>query len=176
VKKILFSLLLACAAAGANASLIGDPVHFAQNYPTVGDEHAVADAVVGPGIEFAWYGIYSIDLSASAIDIVFGPVVFIDLPSGGNYHNGPIISGLNDSSGNPLRGFSGFSTDSLLSMSNIIFGKDFIGFNLEGIQFRQDQRLHVDLDFGVANAVPEPATLAMFALGLPGIAARRRKK
>ena len=172
--RLLTAALCASLSFAANATLIGDTVHIAQNYPVIGNEHFPTNAVVGGGVEFNWPNVYSVNVGASSIDILFGNVSFVDIPAGGNNHNGPIIGGLNDSSGNPLFGYGGFLTNSMFAAANIIFGNDYIGFNLDGMNFQAGQSIHVDLDFG--QAVPEPGTLALLGLGLFGIAARMRRR
>lgn len=174
IKRILSALLLAGAATAANATLVGDTVHIAQNYPTIGAEFYATNTVVGNNVEFVWPSVLSIDIGASAIDIFFRSIGFVDVPAGGINHNGPIIAGLNDSSGNSLLGFTDFATNSNFSSSNIIFGNDFIGFNLDGLSFSSGQYIHVDLNFGPQSAVSEPGSIALFGLGLLGLAASRR--
>lgn len=170
-KRLLSAVLLAGAAASANATLVGDTVHIAQNFPTVGAEFYPTNAVIGSGVEFNWPAVLTLDISAGAIDIQFQNIGFRDVPAGGINHNGPIVSGLNDSSGNPLLGFTGFSTNSAFQASNIIFGSDYIGFNLDNLFFRSGQFIHVDLNFAPQSAVPEPGSMALLGLGLLGLAA-----
>ena len=54
IKRALAALLLAGAAASANATLMGDPVHIAQNFPTIGAEFYPTNSVVGSDAEFNW--------------------------------------------------------------------------------------------------------------------------
>lgn len=177
MKKILLSLLLFCSFTSANASLLGDTVHIAQNYPVLGSEFFPVDAVVGAGNEFVWPGVVSIDVGASTIDIVFGSVSFVPIPSGPQDQNGPIISGLNDSSGAPLLGFQDFFTNTEFTADRIFFSNDTIGFNFGGLNFISGQTLHVALNFGNQQAdVPEPGMLAMLGIGLIGLISVRRRR
>lgn len=174
IKRVLSALVLAGVATAVNATLVGDTVQIAQNYPTIGAEFYSTGSVVGNNVEFVWPSVLSIDVGASAIDISFSNIGFVDVPAGGINHNGPIIAGLNDSSGNSLLGFTDFATNSGFSSSNIIFGSDYIGFNLDGLWFSSGQYIHVDLNFAPQSAVSEPASIALFGIALLGLAASRR--
>lgn len=176
LKKFVFAAMLSTVASVANASLIGDTVHIAQNYPTIGSEFYSTNAVVGAGTEFSWPMVLSIDVGANTVDITFENIGFVDIPSGGNNHNGPIISGLNDSMGNLLSGFSGFLTNTVFPSSNIIWGGDYIGFNFDGMRFSSGQSIHVDLNFGPQNNVPEPVSLSLLGVGLAALALARRQR
>lgn len=173
-KRVLATLMLAGAAASANATLVGDSVHIAQNFPTIGAEWYPTNAVVGSNVEFSWPAVLTLDIGAAAIDIRFANIGFQDVPAGGINHNGPIVWGLNDSLGGPLLGVSHFATNSAFSATNIIFGDDYIGFNLDNLSFASGQFIHVDLNFATPSAVAEPGSLALFGLGLLGLALSRR--
>ncbi|MCU7844085.1 MAG: PEP-CTERM sorting domain-containing protein [Candidatus Thiodiazotropha sp. (ex Monitilora ramsayi)] len=172
MKKVVF-LLICLFAASANATLIGDTVHIAQNYPVLGSEHYPTDVTIGAGLEFDW--VYDIDISADAIDIVLNGG-FVNVPDALPSFNGPVISGLDDSSGNPLIGFSNFSTtiSGFLASDIHIFDNNTIGFNLDGLS-GYNATLHVDLDFG-STSVPEPASIALLGLGLIGIGYSKKRK
>jgi len=167
-------MLLAGAAASANATLVGDSVHIAQNFPTIGAEWYPTNAVVGDTVEFSWPAVLTLDIDAAAIDIRFANIGFQNVPAGGLNHNGPIVRGLDDSLGGPLLGISNFATNSAFSAANIIFGADYIGFNLDNLSFTSGQFIHVDLNFAAPSAVAEPGSLALIGLGLLGLAFSRR--
>lgn len=173
-KRVLATLMLAGAAASANATLVGDSVHIAQNFPTIGAEWYPTNAVVGSNVEFSWPAVLTLDVGAAAIDIRFATIGFQDVPAGGINHNGPIVWGLNDSLGGPLVGISHFATNSAFSAANIMFGDDYIGFNLDNLSFTSGQFIHVDLDFAAPSAIAEPGSLALIGLGLLGLAFSRR--
>lgn len=178
MKKILALLTIAAACGSANATLIGDTVHIAQNYPVMGSEHFAMDAVVGTGVEFSPAGwVYTVDVGVKSVRIDFTNASFNPVAPGGQ--NGPVIRGLNDSSGQDLIGYSNFSTSVTgFTADRILFGTDYIAFNMASLSPGMQSFIQLDLDFAqvpVTNDVPEPAGLALFAAGL-GLLGLRRKQ
>ena len=176
MKKALCLATLLFASA-ANATLVGDTVHIAQTYNNLSSENFPVDAVVGSGIEFSW--IYTVDISDSSIeigfteDVSFGNVADT-LPS----FNGPVISGLDDSTNTELLSFENFYIDSLsgFSESNVfLLGNNSIGFNLDDLKFKLNDTISLDLVFA-GTSVPAPAPIALLGLGLLGFAAQRKKR
>lgn len=177
-KRIVAALLLASAPHFAHATLMGDTVHIAQNFPQLGTEFFPTNAVVSFGNEFVWSNVYNIDVGANTIRVTFGAPFFVDVPDGGNNHNGPVISDLDDSSGLLLSGFSNFATNTAFSPSNIVFGDDFIGFNFDNMHFVGGQYVDVTLNFTrqPQPQLPAPATLSLLALGALGIGATLQRR
>ncbi|MES2536760.1 MAG: PEP-CTERM sorting domain-containing protein [Pseudomonadota bacterium] len=177
MKKILFTLLLVCAATSVNASLVNTSVLVERNFPTLGSPIFSENLKVGSWTEFTVPERFTFDISDSAIEFTaLKSFYFFENPPGNGNFNGMTFSKFKDSSGNPLSGFSGFSTDSNFTASNLTAGADFIRFDFAGIRFSEGQKIHIDLDFSPAKAVPEPASLALFSFGVFAISARRRKR
>ena len=175
IRKALFlSAALLIFATNSFADLTGDTVHIAQNYPVLGSEFFPVNPVVGPGLEFNEGFVYTVNVGPSSIDVTFvSDGGFVDVPSPypPNW-NGPVVSGLNDSSGNPLTGFSNFSTTLPgFDASLIQFDATSIRFLFQNLSFATGQNVHVDLNFG-PGTVPEASSLAVWSImGLVGIAA-----
>jgi hypothetical protein len=110
--------------------------------------------------------------------------------------NGLIVSDLDDSSGNPLKGVTVETNMVGWDLSRLSFGADYVQFDWKGLTTNSDlyewngvdqvfdltksaTYFNATLDFGgTAAPVPEPETYAMMlaGLGLLGVVARRRKQ
>lgn len=166
-KRLLSSVCALLLSTSVNAGLVGDTVTLSEHFPQVGDIVESRTAVVGAGVEFEWPFIFDMDVGQSSIDIFFKSVSFADVPDEPPNFVGFFLSGLNDSSGNPLIGIENFSTDSGW-IPNIVLGSDSIGFNFDNAVF-SNNFVHLDLVFGPSSQVPEPATLGLLTAGMAGI-------
>jgi hypothetical protein len=171
MKGIGFLFVISISATSlANATLLGDTVHIAQNWPVLGEEYDAVNVMVGSGIDHAWpYDIITFDISDHAIDLTFGEIGFGGDEESPIEFNGPVISNLNDSSGYPLIGLANFTTNSDASFSRLVWGQDFVGFNFSGLSFSSGEWLHIDLSFGPSQSVPEPPAVLLLAAAMLGI-------
>lgn len=197
-------------AGAAHATLVGDTVtvgHYTPDLvtPMPGAVSPPSTFVVTDGsadlYTFYWsypFG-YRVNVEAGSIQVDFSyiigdgetatwsyPVITSCMPlvgcteSPGSF-NGLAVSGLDDSSGNPLQGVQVATNMAGWNASRLSYGDDYVRFDWQGLSFTRDTYLNATLDFGQATPpapVPEPGIYALLGLGLGllGWTGRRRKR
>jgi len=173
-RAIITGFVVSIFSGTTNAALIGDTVTLTGNtVQCVSDGFFAygcnpASTTIGGGIEFDIAGLapsyhWSLDIGANSL-------VFKDL-SPGNVNGGigkVYLTGFDS----VISGISNFATDAWFGIdaSDITFTSNSITIDATNSGWMPDQQLSFDI-----TAIPEPATLTLAALGLAGIAARRRK-
>lgn len=180
IKTLLAVTILTTLSLTANASLIGDTITITHNG---GFGFATDNVVVGAGAEiqmgdgsdlatniFTFMG-DALDVSDSSILISIGAsfnlanelLTFSDLDWVGM-------------TGSITGATLAFSNIPEITQSDISFGADFVSVQLGGMSgFTDPQGRTFQIDIEAAH-VPEPATLALFGLGLAGLGIARRKQ
>jgi hypothetical protein len=164
-----------CVASIANAGLLGSTVNMAAYYPnstTVFKDPG--NAVVSGGVEFA-AGSYigystSWEINISDTQLIITDTGSVGFPFGTALFNGWILKIINGPSiaSAVVDGISGFSPFAIS-----VVGGDLL-LNYQGVNGTAGSSSVIN--FQTASAVPEPATLAIFGLGLAGLGLMRRRK
>ncbi len=170
MKKII--CLFICLFAGTvNAGLVGDTVHIAHNWSSLGSEiYTPMDVLVedGTGDLADVSPLYSVDVDDLS--------VFVDFSGTATWStgafNGLVISNIDT-----------FLTDFVVSTnmvnwvdSRFTYSNDALMFNWNGLSFTNNTTFRLDFNDGNNSQVPEPTTLALIGLGLAGIGFSRKKK
>ncbi|MEP1216868.1 MAG: PEP-CTERM sorting domain-containing protein [Marinobacter sp.] len=153
----------------ANASLIGDTVRVGHHNP---GEVLGTDITIGSGETFAPG--YTPDNPLYVASFT-GNSVLVDYQLSETYNsrsfNGLVVSGIDSilTDFNISTNFVGWDDN------NFAFAEGVLSFNWSGLSFTNET--YFDVSFSTQPvSVPEPATLALFGLGLAGIGLSRRKK
>jgi len=184
VGRILMVVLALAVAAAipAHATLLdGQTVRVTYEYPVIGTVFSGAsyDVLVGPGVEIAAFptpgdNVTSVDLSDTNIlvgynsNATFLPASFNGFHVFDAFGTIPAFTSVSINPASTLVGFD---------VSRITFDADNIWVNWQNLPFNTETVLSLDLT-AEAGAVPEPSTLMLIGLGIPGLvrAARRRSR
>jgi hypothetical protein len=165
VKGLVSAVMLATVAAGsANASLLG------QNISASGSGIG-GQAVIGGGVEFVadyWGDHLYFDFGANTITITKSPWL-VGLSGYGDY----VFSGFTNTITSLTLVSDGGFAGSILNPS---FTSGSVTFNMEFVDMWSVTELMFEIGTASDNAVPEPASLALFAFGFAALAATRRSR
>ena len=177
MKKIIFVLFLGAfvilASTCAYAGLIGDFVMVEHKHPDVSTSSKTQIFTIDNGItDFTFPPYYVANFDDSNIYINFGVTHTWANGTGANPYNGFYLSMLDENPGTLTidTNLSGWNPSGRLTQ-----GADFMGFDWQGLSFTDDTYFNVSL-YGSTATTPEPATMALFGIGLLGAGALRRKK
>ena len=169
--KVSFVGLVLSLSGFANAGLISDELDFARYWE--GNPVGQQSAVVGAGIEFS-EDFLNLDVSDSTVLFDWLSSVEYDTGTPLQYYRiwnmdwvgqSNIITSIDVNFAN----ISGFSA------SRVSFGDDYIEVAVGGLDMNSESFLSIELN-STLTSVPEPSTIAIFALGIMGLALRRFKQ
>ncbi len=180
VKKLLAVVGLGLASLHAQAGLLnGESVGFTYYYPTLASTYAELDsAVVGDGVEFDFFDMFSVDVADSSIVI-----------NNFFYSDSDTAWDAASFSGFVIRDLGGFInlTAAVLDVSSNMVGLDAsrISFdarsvyvNWQGLAFNSGTQVKINLQGESARpavSVPESSSLLLALLGLAGVLLRCRR-
>jgi len=160
---------LGVTAGSAEAGLLGDSIAASYRFPDIGSVDAdFGTLVVAPTASFSYFGIFNTTLSDTQIVMdAFADFADWTLAS----FNGLRFENLTEAFGpvtvSAATNMAGFSA------ANIAVSGNVLTVNWQGLPF--DTGTQVILDIEGATPVPAPAGLALFGLGLLGLAVARRR-
>lgn len=169
VKRVLICLFVLLGASTANAGLIGDTVHVAHNWSTLGTEiYTPTDVTVADGVGDAVHVSphYYVNIDDLSVFVGFSS---IDTWSWGAF-NGLVISDIDTA----LSDFDVTTNLSAWQDTRFSSTSDSLMFNWYGLSFDRDT--FFQLTFADANSAqaPEPGSLVLLGLGLLALCFYRR--
>lgn len=164
--------LLACLFAGtANAGLIGDTVHIAHNWSSLGSEiYSPMDVLVqnGSGDLANVSPHYSVDVDDLSVFVDYSQTATW---STGTF-NGLVISNIDSTLSDFVVSTNFVGWDN----SRFTYSNDSLMFNWSGLSFTGNTTFRLDFSDGNSSQVPEPESILLLGLGLAGIFSLSKKK
>ncbi len=170
MKKII-CLFICMFAGNVYAGLIGDTVHIAHNWSTLGSEiYSPIDVLVedGTGDLATVSPHYSVNVDDLSVFVDFSD----DAAWSPGLFNGLVISNIDTI----LSDFVVSTNMTGWVDSMFTYSADALMFNWSGLTFDSDTTFQLNFNDGNSSQVPEPTSLALIGLGLAGIGFSRKKK
>ncbi len=170
MKKII-CLFICMFAGNVYAGLIGDTVHIAHNWSTLGSEiYSPIDVLVEDGT--GDLATVSPHYSVNVDDLS----VFVDFSDAAAWSPG-LFNGLVISNIDTILSDFVVSTNMTGWVDSMFtYSADALMFNWSGLTFDSDTTFQLNFNDGNSSQVPEPTSLALIGLGLAGIGFSRKKK